>query len=245
MNAAFTMSTYQSEFEAKLSGYQFNFKLMEDVCKWIQLWKSAFEEYGIALHRSQLVSNGSSSGGFYAKSMNAMNQNSAVLPPMVLEYARLENILCLPEICTHEEAVVVLTNQPEQGRHRVTCVQLVELMKKWMSTFHDLGDRRVPMTDILCNVRKAMTTEHEDAGRSMETCDDVLKWMNAFVYVFELKDGLMSDMILDKVQRIYKGMSNEKLEGYSRKIFGCSCDMWMRYCVCVHSWAHMIVVKVL
>ena len=120
------------------------------------------------------------------------------------------------------------------------------MMDKWFATFYDLGDGNVEHKNILPKVRGYMEKSHEDEGRSMETCEDVIKWMTAFVYVFELKDGLLRDMISEKIQIIYKGMSNAGLEGgYSKKIFGCSCSMWMRYCVCVHSWAHMIMWKVL
>ena len=219
---------------------------MEASCYYLKLWKTAFEEYNIALHRGQLLGR-TIQGGYYAQVLNGNQKHTRkVLPSMVIEYAKLDRIWCIPEIRTHEECVAVLKHDPGRGRQKITSLELTTLMDKWFATFYDLGDRNVEHKNILPKVRGYMEKSHEDEGRSMETCEDVIKWMTAFVYVFELKDGLLRDMISEKIQIIYRGMSNAGLEGgYSKKIFGCSCSMWMRYCVCVHSWAHMIMWKVL
>jgi hypothetical protein len=250
LNAALTFSMYQPEFEAKLSGYHFNFKFMEASCQYLKFWKNAFDNYNIALHRGQVRNKGE--GYYYAKLLEANERDDgranpvcSILPSVVLNCAKLNKIWCIPEWRTHEEAVGVLTHEHGRGRKSVTSHELQALMDNWVATFYDLGDRSVEDKTVLSKVRGYMKKTHKDEGRSMETLEDVCNWMTAFVYVFELKDGLLSEVISAKIQKIYKGMSNVGLEGgYTKKIYGCSCSLWMRYCVCVHSWAHMIIWKV-
>ena len=221
-NYVTTMSTFQGPYGAKLSSDIWRFQLMLNTNEWITKWVNAEETYGIRLSD-------------YVKELRK-DETEFEVPSLVLELGEEElKGECVrwivPEVKTHEELVAALRNS-QVGKTAVTVPELKEVMKKWMATWVKMGSKGRTPSEVL-------NSFDEDEMRSITTCNDLKDWMLGFQIVFVLKEGPIKELILKLMLQKYEG-TELPIGKYNKKICGCTCGIWHRYFICIHSMAFNI-----